>query len=74
MEVDMNELQALEAAKAASIRKSLELWERDGRIDRGICGAATMCLDKRSKLAKVALANGFASDSGYDVSVKHFLA
>lgn len=63
----------LEQAKAASIAKSLEIWKRDNEQDRGSCGAAILYLDRRSKLAKVALANGFAYDGSGDISVNRFI-
>ncbi len=65
-------LEVLELAKAASIAKSLEIWERDGKRDCGSCGSAIMYLDRRSKLARVALAEGYAYDGG-DISVKRFV-
>jgi hypothetical protein len=65
-------LEVLEMAKAASIAKSLEIWNRDEQRDCGSCGGAVMFLDKRSKLAKVAVAEGFAW--GDDVAVKRFIA
>jgi hypothetical protein len=68
------ELQALQAARDAALKKSLALWERDERQDRGSCGGAIMKLDARSKLAKVALANGFASQMGSDIFVNSNIA
>ena len=68
----MTLLEILETAKAASIAKSLEIWERDGKQDRGSCGGAIMYLDRRSKLAKIALEYGYAYN-GSDVTVKGFI-
>lgn len=70
---DKTTSQVLAEARAASEAKSLEIWERDGKRDCGSCGSAIMYLDRRSKLAKIALAEGYAYDGG-DISVKHFLA
>lgn len=67
-------LEVLEMAKAASIAKSLEIWERDGKRDCGSCGSCVTLLDARSKLAKVALAEGFAFTTGGDIYVNHFIA
>jgi hypothetical protein len=69
----MNASEVLAAAKAASIAKSLALWERDEKQDCGSCGSAVMLLDARSKLAKVAIAEGYATKSGGDVYVTHFI-
>ena len=68
------ELEVLQAAREAALKKSLELWERDKQIDRGSCGGAIMQLDARSKLAKVAVANGFANKSGRDLFVNSNIA
>jgi hypothetical protein len=69
------ELQALQSARAAALAKSAEIWERDQRQDRGSCGGAILKLDARSKLAKVAVAEGFASkDSGTDIYVNSNIA
>lgn len=68
----MTPTEVLALAKQASISKSLEIWERDGKRDRGSCGSAIMYLDRRSQLAKVALAEGYAYDGG-DISVKRFV-
>lgn len=65
--------EVLAAAKAASIAKSLEIWERDGKRDCGSCGSAIMYLDARSKLAKVAIAEGYAHQSCGEISVNHCL-
>lgn len=71
MKTDLNAI--LEAAKAASIAKSLEIWDRDGREDRGSCGGAVMILDGRSALAKLAIETGFAWNSGGDIFVNSFI-
>jgi hypothetical protein len=69
-----NELQALQSAREAALAKSLAIWERDEKQDRGSCGSAVMMLDARSKLAKVAIAEGFAFRSGKDVFVNSNIA
>jgi hypothetical protein len=65
--------QVLEQAKQASIAKSLEIWERDGKQDCGSCGGAIMYLDSRTKLAKIAVATGYARDASGDIAVNQFL-
>lgn len=68
------ELQALQSARAAALAKSQAIWERDERQDRGSCGGAILYLDARSKLAKVAVAEGFASKCSGDISVNANIA
>jgi hypothetical protein len=73
--IESKELQALKAARAAALAKSRAIWERDGKQDRGSCGGAILKLDARSKLAKVAVAEGFASkESGSDIYVNSNIA
>lgn len=67
-------LEVPELAKAASLAKSLEIWKRDEERDCGSCGGAIMFLDARSKLAKVAVAEGFACGNAGDIAVKGFIA
>lgn len=69
----MTPTEVLKLAKEASIAKSLEVWERDGKRDCGACGGAMMFLDARSKLAKVAVAEGYAWGNSGDISVNRFL-
>lgn len=69
----MTPSEVLKLAKEAAFAKSLEIWERDGKRDCGSCGGAIMYLDRRSKLAKVALAEGYAYDGG-DVTVTDYVA
>src|SRR4051812_46969824 len=68
------ELEALKAAREVALAKSLAIWERDERQDRGSCGSAILYLDARSKLAKVALAEGFAQNLSGNISVKQNIA
>jgi hypothetical protein len=68
------EIQALQAAREAALAKSAAIWERDERQDRGSCGGAILMLDGRSKLAKVAVAEGFAYKSGSDIFVNSNIA
>lgn len=68
------ELEILNAAQKAAFAKSLEIWERDEKQDRGSCGGAMLQLDGRSKLAKVAVAEGFAYQSGREIFVKSQIA
>jgi hypothetical protein len=68
------ELQTLQSAREAALAKSLAIWERDQKQDRGSCGGAILMLDARSKLAKVAVAEGFASKSGTDIYVNSNIA
>jgi hypothetical protein len=74
MTMKTDELNTLQAAREASLATSLEIWEQQGRKDSGACGGAIMLLDGRSKLAKVALANGFARDVGGDIFVNNAIA
>lgn len=55
----------LVAAKTAADVKALELWERDGKEDRGSCGSACMQLKLNTKLAKEAIGRAFASKDGF---------
>ena len=50
----------LATAKAAAHAKALAIWERDGKIDCGTCGGAVFLLKKNTKLAKAAIAGGYA--------------
>ncbi len=58
--------EVLQLAKEASLAKSLEIWKRDEMRDCGSCGGAIMFLDARSKLAKVAIAEGYAYNNTDD--------
>lgn len=64
----LNPSEVLKLAKETAVATSLAVYERDGKRDCGSCGGAIMYLDKRSKLAKVAIAEGYAYDGG-DVSL-----
>jgi hypothetical protein len=65
-------LEVLTLARTAAEAKALAIWDRDGKEDRGSCGSAIMYLKGNTKLAKEAIAHGFASAGG-DISVKHFI-
>ena len=55
---------ALDYALDAGRRAALAVWIRDGKVDRGSCGGSVMILDRRSKLAKAAVARGIAYKEG----------
>ena len=64
--------QVLTEAREAAEAKAWSLWVRDEMQDRGSCGGAIMYLKANTRLAKEAVALGFAS-SGGDVSVNYFI-
>ncbi len=65
--------EVLAEARAAAEARTLQIFEMQGKQDCGCCGGAIMYLKGNTKLAKVAVAEGYAYGTGGDISVKSFV-